>query len=177
MNSSDLTLAGYVSIFSGVLAVPFLLLTSYANLSGLDFLYISVQIVGLLVYFYTTNALINLLDDHDFPDVNGLLWATVYINILAVFLSVFMNPADEIYWLAIIPVVILGLIMVVIGVKLQRCKFKLHGYLNLFAYSWIGTGVMMASVLLIPVAIFATMILYILQGMIFLKESEMRRSF
>lgn len=174
MNSSDLSLAGYASIIAAALSIPLLFFSFYTEFAGLKFASVVLNILNLLLYCYLTKTLINLLTEKEFDEANNLLWASIFINIFAVSMTTFTDSSSS-GWLSIFPILVMGILMILIGIKLQSCDDDLNGHLKTFSYTWIASGFCLVTVLLIPIAVLVMMFMNIIQGMIFLKESDKRR--
>ncbi|MDP3607971.1 MAG: hypothetical protein Q8R74_02715 [Methylophilus sp.] len=174
MHSSDLSLAGYASIIAAALSIPLLFFSFYTEFAGLKVASVVLNILSLILYGYLTITLINLLTEKGFDAANNLLWASILMNVFAVAMTTFTDSSSS-GWLSIFPILIMGILMILIGVKLQNCSDDLNGHLKTFSYTWIGSGFCLVTVFLIPIAVLVMMFMNIIQGMIFLKEADKRR--
>jgi len=181
MNSSELTLAGYAAITQAAILIPSLLISLFPDLMGLNSIKIFFDIFTLVIFVYITLMQINLYEEFDFYEVNKLLWITIVLSVLATFLNFYeashlsVRSGIGLGILAVIIACVYGVVMIVIGIKLQNCKHKLHGLLKYFSYSHIGTGICLATIILIPLSFLVMIALSIIQGMIFFREAELRK--
>lgn len=174
MNSKDLRLVGYACILYVALSIPILILSVYTSAIGQAALSNIIQIANLILFVYITLSLKALLTEFEFEDVNGLLNLTIGINVFGVVFGMIAPDSGVMAFLAIAMLVVLGVLMLIIGIKLQKCQNQLHGLLKTFSLSMMATGICLASVVLLPLAMLAWMVMGIVQGMIFLKEADSR---
>lgn len=175
MNSSDLRLAGYASIISAVLSIPILFYTVYASVTGETFTSNIIELINVFIFAFITMRLIQLLDELNFNSVNTMLTTSVILNIVGYVLALIAPHSESFGIFGIIAMIALGVLMVLIGVNLQKCPNDLHGHLKLFSLTWIISGVCLASIILIPFFILTWVAMNVILGMIFFKEADRRQ--
>ncbi len=175
MNSNDLRLAGYASIISAVLSIPILFYTLYTSVIGQTFISNLIQLINLVIYAFVTSKLIELLTDHDFKLVNSMLTTSVILNVIGFVFGVIAPYSDTFGFLSVVGMIVLGILMVLIGINLQKCPDDLHNLLKIFSLTWIISGVCLASIILIPLFILTWIATNIILGMIFFREADKRQ--
>jgi len=177
MNSSTLRLVGYACILNAALSIPILIFGLYISATGQSIASNIIQIVSLGFFVYITLALKGLLSGYKFEDVNTLLDITIGLNAFAIIMGINSSSSVANSLFSVAGLLSLGIVMLIIGIKLQRCTNDLHGLLKPFSYLMMATGVCLASILLTPFAVLLWMAMGIVQGMIFLKEAEAKNNF
>jgi len=181
MNSSELNLAGYASIVEAAISVPILFLVIFSSATGLENLASFLQIVNLVLFIYTTYMLINFLEEIEFQSVNKLLWFSIFTNLFVTLISLIAPTSssglDSVTIFNLVAMSVYGILMIIIGIKLQSCANNLHGLIKPFTYCWIIGGICLATVVLTPLGIIFAIALGIIQGMIFFREADLRNNY
>jgi hypothetical protein len=184
LTSKTLKIAGWLAMTSAFLALP-LVYISFKLEGRIDLHAVVIQsiiqitgtllTVAILLYL---KRFLNLIYNFRSIDRNIDL-----INIASVVTAVFsiaalyVTPFKE----SIAPIVIAllalqGMVQVQLGYKLLKLPNDLGGILKPFCYAVMATGILLASVFLIPLAILASALSDLMLGTIFLNVSRLQKN-
>lgn len=173
MNQKEMKTAGWVCIVSAVTTFPILII-SFA-VSGGDHSASSILSfisLGLFIYiFHSLRRLLNeeynfhLTDSH----INFLIWINIGVTVIS---AVTTQPDATFAILALIALVALGIVMIIFAITLMKLENQLAGLLKPFCYLCIAQGVCMASVILIPLALLASVAADVVLALIFFRIAD-----
>jgi hypothetical protein len=140
------------------------------DLRGYSFLSKMIQIATVLLFIFVFFRLKRLLLELAFDRVDGYLSAIIAINAFLGVATVFA-PKDHAFLtlLLMAGIVVLGVLYVVVGIKLLNLPAGVPGS-KLFSYSVMATGICAASILLIPLALVASIVMYIALAIMFFSD-------
>lgn len=168
------SLAGWISITKAALELPMAFLIVFSAFYegvGSEVIpnLLSIISTGLMAYMYLSfKELLN--NRFKFYEVNTFIDLMIVGNIILVLISMFSSYLGSI--IAVIAFVPLGIIQAILFIKLLGLKDDLYGLLKPLAYSSIATGILIASILLMPVAYIPSIIAEVILGMIFFKATK-----
>lgn len=181
MTVRSLKFAGWLAMASAFLTLP-LVYFSYLLESRTDvvagFLQASIQISGTCLFvaivLYLRRLLNRVFKFHDADRIiNLLVLSSIVIGVLSMG-TLFVSPLKESLESAVIVMLIVqGMVQVQFGYKLLRLPYDLGGMLKPFCYANMATGIMLASVLLIPLGIVISAISDLMLGTIFFNISRL----
>jgi len=167
--------AGWLAMISAFMSIPLLYL-SYRLEGRLDITALGIQavmqIAGTLLFVALILYLRKLLNAHfGFHDTDRsiglMLKAGVTAGALTV-LSLCFTPMRETAALAVIVILVAqGVVQAQFGWKLLKLPHDLGGMLKPFCYANMATGIMLASVVLLPVGVLVSAIADLMLGTIF----------
>jgi hypothetical protein len=181
MDSKRYNLAGWLAILYAILLVPQILfgLIVEWTASGHPAAETPVMLLnmaGFALVIYVLVMFRHLLNERfDFHEVDVLIWILIWANVLFVALGlVGIIPAieDPLKIIVLALFVPYSIITAVFGFKLLRLKDDLFGLLKPYAYTTMALGILGATILLMPIALFVQIAALIIQGMIFLRAKE-----
>lgn len=170
MNKSDWRRAGWAAVVNAVLTIPLFIFQLVTDLRGYSFLSKMIQITTVLLFIFVFFRLKRLLLELAFDRVDGYLSAIIAINAFLGVATVFA-PKDHTFLtlLLVAGIVVLGVLYVVVGIKLLNLPAGVPGS-KLFSYSVMATGICAASILLIPLALVASIVMYIALAIMFFSD-------
>ena len=175
MSSKTMIFAGWLAMISAFVSIPLVYL-SYRLEGRSDATAVSIQavmqfagtllFVALLLYFRKLLHERFMFHDTD-RSIGLLIKAGVAAGVLTL-LSLYVTPLKETSALAVVVILVAqGIVQVQFGYKLLRLPHDLDGMLKPFCYANMATGIMIASVVLIPVGVLASAIADLMLGTIF----------
>jgi hypothetical protein len=179
-------MAGWASVFAAVITIPQVLFSLlmevlWERTSFMTFIEIVVMFAGLILYIFIFLKLKKLLIQHaDFSDANIYISLIIWINVIVVAISAIslFQPSIEgaISILILVSLFLLGIIYVVFGIILLKCKIDFSGRLKYFSYFNIATGIFLATIILFFLGIITSIIADIILAIIFFTESSNEQS-
>jgi hypothetical protein len=180
MTSGSLKAGGWVAMASAFLALPLAYLTftldgrtnSYTN-EIKTFIQASGTLIFLTIFLY----LKTFLNSHcSFHATDTTIALAVMANMVTgtVALGIYSFPAlkESLTSLLIIIQVVQGLVLIRFGFNLLKLPDNLGGMLNPFCYANIATGILSASVILLPLSMLASAISALMLGTIFFNAAR-----
>jgi hypothetical protein len=189
VQNSRFKLAGFMSLFNGLLTVPmfftaiialskssagiwFFILIPQAAISCVLTIYVFQQFKRLLVERYNIHNISSM--------ISILIFCSIIINVknflTAIFMVIFPDPGVAGVLDSIIGIpcfMLVGLIGIIIGVRLLRINIEPpSGQLRTYSIVLIICSVCFLSVILILIAFLLSMVNSIILGILFLKEAE-----
>jgi hypothetical protein len=183
LDEKSLNLAGSFSIAAAVLSVPLVMVQLISVSPGgqsaafliLQTLF-SVAYVAISVYVLIMfKRLLN--QKASFYDVDRYIDFIIWVNIASAALQIITLPMkgaqETIGTVFLILLVLIGIILVLFGVKLQKCNDDLFGYLKPYSYLTIASGVMIAIYILALFGIIISLICDVILALIFFKSAKL----
>ena len=183
LNSKNLRLAGWLTILSAIVALP---LAAFGLFSGFmadkSTLWIYLEVIfnvaytALFVYiFVMMRRLLN--EKAGFHGADGYITTMIALNVviaaLAALASIFPEAEVVISVAVLVMLVPAGVVAVIFGVKLLKCPDDLFGHLKPFAYLMIVSGVMLATVILVPFSMLTSIAADVVLALIFFKSARL----
>lgn len=178
---SHLRLAGWLSLLSAIITLPFFVLaiiaaTETTRTSGLA-LFSTLSLIfhtGIYCYVYLTFR--DYLHTHfSFTKIDRQITIVVGVSIAAAVLDViafiFSNIKDTISLVTFLLIIPLGIVSMQMGLRLFQLKDTLFGLRNAFSYLLIFVGVSLVSVLLLFLGLFLGIIVDVILGIILLRAA------
>ncbi|MCG8379021.1 MAG: hypothetical protein MI865_06060, partial [Proteobacteria bacterium] len=101
-----------------------------------------------------------------------LIWMNMVVTLLSL-ISIFIPSTESVIGIIILVALVpMGIIQVVFGIKLLKCKADFSSKLKFYAYLNIASGVLLATVILFVFALIASIISDIILAIIFFSEDE-----
>ena len=165
--------AGWFCIVSAVVTFPIFIISfvisgeSHSVSSILSFISL-----GLFIYiFYSLKRLLN--EVFDFHLVDTYIMVMIWVNAGGIVISaIITRPDDSFAILTLIALVALGFITIAFAIALMKLKDRLAGLLKPFCYLCIAQGVCMASIILFPLALLASVASDVLLALIFFRTAD-----
>ena len=179
MISRNLKIAGWLAMASAFLTIPLEYLSSRLEVrtdSEATIIQTIIQIFGTILFLaimvYVKRFLNSLFNFHNTDKNIDLLIIT---GIVAGVLSVavlYVTPLKESIGYAGIGIVIVqGVVQAQFGYKLLKLPYDLGGMLKPFCYANIATGILLATIVLVPFGIVVSALSDLMLGTIFFKIS------
>jgi len=179
-----MVIAGWLAMISAFMSLPMLYL-SYRLEGRVDLIALSIQatmqIAGTLLFVAIILYLRKLLQAHfSFHDTDRsiglMLKAGVTAGVLTV-LSLCITSMRETAALAVIVILVAqGVVQAQFGYKLLKLPHDLGGMLKPFCYANMATGIMLASVVLLPVGVVVSAVADLMLGTIFFNMARQLRA-
>ncbi|MCP4580933.1 MAG: hypothetical protein GY839_04905 [candidate division Zixibacteria bacterium] len=196
MNTNRYTLAGWLAVSQAVIYPLAIAIGFFSGLSQSFCLGLNVSSFGpsqvLYMIFtgisvYTLYMFKKLLNErYSFHGIDIFIIIIIVWNVLmfisssmASSLHVLIWPLPEIglsilsFGLIAYAMVFAGVINIIIAVKLLKQKESLNDLISAFAYITLVAGILELTILLSPIALILQVILYVVLGMVFLREKEL----
>ncbi len=179
MISRNLKIAGWIAMASAFLTIPLEYLSSRLEVrtnSEATILQTIIQIFGTILFLaimmYVKRFLNNLFN---FRNTDKNIDLMIITGIVAGVLSVavlYVTPLKESIGYAGIGIVMVqGVVQAQFGYKLLKLPYDLGGMLKPFCYANIATGILLATIVLIPFGIVVSALSDLMLGTIFFKIS------
>jgi len=178
-DAAHLKLAGWLSITNGILTIPisamsvFLVSQPDSSAKLLNMILGGVSFILFIFVFLSLKGLLNAR--FGFHDTDIFITMLIWLNALSLafpFLELF--PAlDKLA--EVVPLVLtelIGIVLIIFGIRLLRVPDTLHGLLKPFVYTSIATGVCFVSIVLMLVGLLVGIAADIILGVIFLRFAE-----
>lgn len=184
MISRNLKIAGWLAMASAFLTMPLEYLSSSLE-AGTDsetmILQTIIQISGTILFLAIMMYVKRFLNCiFKFSATDRAIDLMIVTGIVAGVLSVagiYLTPLREaIGYAGIVILMVQGVVQAQFGYKLRRFPYDLGGMLKPFCYANIATGVLLASIVLMPFAIVASALSDLMLGTIFFKISACIRA-
>jgi len=181
--SRNLKIAGWLAMASAFLTIPLEYLSSRLEATDPETMVLQtiIQVLGttlflsLMIYI---KRLLNCIFNFHAADRNIDLM--IITGIVAGVLSVaglYLTPLKEsIGYAGIVLLMVQGVVQAQFGFKLLKLPSDLGGMLKLFCYANIATGILLASIFLIPLAVVISALSDLMLGTIFFKISTCVRN-
>jgi len=181
LTSKTLKIAGSLAMASAFLTLPLAYISF--SLEGSGYLYANViqafiQTSGTLIFvtiiLYLKMALNSLVKFHDTDkSINLMVMASIVIGMLTIGIYSFPTLKESLEPVVIATLVVIGIVQMQFGYKLLKLPSDLGGMLKLFCYANLATGVLLATVVLIPLSIPVSAISDLMLGTIFFNMSKL----
>ena len=165
--------AGWVCIVSAVTTFPILIISFVVSGGGRPASSIlSFISLGLFVYiFHSLRRLLN--EEYDFHLVDSYINFLIWVNVGGTVISAVATQPDAAFAiLTLIALVTLGIVTIVFAITLMKLEDQLAGLLKPFCYLCIAQGVCMASIILIPLGLLASVAADVLLALIFFRAAD-----
>jgi hypothetical protein len=180
VTTRKLRLAGFLAMTSAVLSIPLLLLSYhyYENDEPGYALFLTVtQLAGLCLFIYLNSFLKKFLNlrftFHETDNyIDFLITIDVFLTLAgigALFLPTLAVPLEQFSFLLILS---FGVGQLLFGIKLFHVPDSLHGMLKPFCFFTILTGILIATIFLLPLASVTGALADVMLGTIFFKACE-----
>ena len=185
MTSRLLKIAGCLAMLSAFLTLP-LVYVSYKLENKADLTTIIVQTVitlsGAVLFTFIVLYLMKFIHAFfKFHRVDRNLMLLIVANIVVAVLTLvaiyFTQLKESIEYAVLTVVVAQGIVQIQLGYKLLKLPNDLGGMLKPFCYANIATGVLMASIFLIPLGIVASAVSDLMLGTIFLNMGKLVQNY
>lgn len=136
------------------------------------------QLFGTILFIVLTRYMKRLLNEHClFHEVNRQIDLMIMANVGAgvlVLLGLLYTPLkDTLEIAAIVVMVLLGIVQIQFGYRLQKMENNLGGLLKPFCYTNIATGICIASVVLLIVGVVVSAVSDLMLGTIFFNIAKL----
>lgn len=188
MVDSRFKAAAFMSFSLVILGLPMLIINFFAaskqSVALMFFIQIPIAIVLSVFVIYILRQLKRLLvERHHLHNMSNLINLLLIINIyiyasviLILILKIFAQDPDAFgsldAILTIPGIILVGIILLIFGVRLLNVKDLTLDLYRTFAIISIIDGVCKFTIVLLPIAILSTGAFYVILGIMFLKESE-----
>jgi len=175
LNCKSMVIAGWLAMISAFMSIPMLYL-SYRLEGKVELAALSIQaamqIAGTLLFVAIILYLRKFLQAHfSFHDtdrsINLLIKTGVTAGVLTVLSLCIISMRETAAFAVIVILVAQGIVQVQFGYKLLKLPHDLGGMLKPFCYTNMATGIMIASVVMLPVGILLSAIADLMLGTIF----------
>jgi ABC-type uncharacterized transport system permease subunit len=176
-----LKVAGWLAMASAFLTLPLIYL-SFRLESRLDLtataIQTIIQIFGIILFVAIVLYLKRLLNSHfKFHSTDRTIDLMIIANVVTGFLSVatlYFAPFKESIGSVVIAILVIqGIVQIRFGYKLLKLPHDFGGMLKPFCYANMATGILLASIVLIPLGIVVSAISDLMLGTIFLDMSKL----
>jgi hypothetical protein len=182
MTRRELEGAGWASVVSAIVTIPGILiafisaLAEYRRLGAIC----SVASLLLLLWIYGSfRRLLNDLYEYDGADtaINALLGSSILATVLGLLTGLLAGTgvADLVAFLSVGAFVVFGIAYVVFSVKLLRLEAPLFGFAKPLGYAGLAQGITVASVILIPLGVLASIVADVMRAQMFFAAAADRR--
>ena len=183
MTVRTLKLAGLLAMASAFLTFPLVYLTFRLDGridSAAAVIQTIIQLAGTVLFvaivLYLKRLLNSFFSFHSTDrNIELMIMASIVAGVLSVAALYFTSLKESLGSVVIIILVALGLVQVQFGYKLRRLPNNLGGLHKPFCYANMATGILLASVVLIPLSILASAISDLMLGTIFFHMSRLAR--
>jgi len=185
MNNNNYKISGWLALANAVILLPAIglgIFLDYAarTFTGANLIQVLLSILFCSLGVYILWSFRHLLNfRYRFNLIDRLITALIWINIIITVLGLYKYfiPESKVLQLIFgITVMALfygmGVINIVLGVRLLKLNDDMFSLKKPFAYANIISGVCILSIILIPFGLLAAIVVYILQGIIFLRAAE-----
>ncbi len=180
MTSNKLRIAGCLAMTSAILSIPLLLLSDHFNQNdtlGYALFLTFMQIVGLGLFTYLTSFLKRFLNlrfsFHEADNyIDFLITTNIFLcvaGIAGIYLTKLAEPLEQFSLLLIIS---FGVGQLLFGIKLFQLPDSLQGMLKPFCFFTMLTGILIATIFLLPIAAVTGAIADVMLGTIFFQAKE-----
>jgi hypothetical protein len=174
MTTGRLETAGWLAVVSAVLTIPLVLVELSAQAHDLRLLrdLLGLVATGLSIYLYLTLGEL-LQVRFGFHEADTAIRFLVGVVVVLFGLSLLghvatRHPFDSVLgYVSTAAAAALGVGLIVFSFRLRRLQDRLYGYLRPYAYANLALGVCLASVVLLPVGIVASVVADALMALIF----------
>lgn len=179
MTNNGFRRAGYLAMTSAILSIPFLVLSYQLSQREDIFSYAiqaAMQIAGLFLFIYLAAVLKEYLNHlHSFHEVDNYIDFLITTNLIfslatvaGLFIPAYENAIERFCFILI---VVFGVTQVLFGFKLLHAPDTLKGMLKPYSIFLIATGALIATVVLLPVAVITGAISDVMLGTIFFQAT------
>ncbi|MBN2091825.1 hypothetical protein JW964_19575 [candidate division KSB1 bacterium] len=185
MESRQYACAGWLSIANAVLLIPTIGFAIFFDYIARSFPMVNLFQILLSILFCVLGVYILLLfrkllnERYQFYQADNMILTLIWINIIftvsGFFKYLFPGVANAKLITDILGIALfylMGIINIIFGIRILKLKDNLFGLRNPFAYTTIGSGVGIVSLVLMPFGLLAAVAAYIIQGIIFLRAAE-----
>jgi hypothetical protein len=183
LTSKTLKIAGCLTMTSAFIALPLVYISF--RLEGMIDLYAVViqtiiQIAGtfltVAILLYLKRFLNSILTFHSIDrNIDLINIAIVVTGVLSIIILFFTSLKESIGPIVIAILVMQGILQAQLGYRLLKLPNDLGGLLKPYCYINMATGILLASIVLIPLGILASAISDLMLGTIFLNMSRTTR--
>jgi hypothetical protein len=168
----NFSLAGFAAILSAAVLVPLFIFQIYADITGAGVLSKIITLISVALYTYVFLSLKALLHNHEQYDADTVIGLSIGVNIVGSILQVVLPQSGAGTLIAMLFLIGIGILYILLGIKILNTRSNLHGLKNALGITTIVTGVGLASVLLMMVAMVSAMAMDVMLGILFFKEGS-----
>lgn len=180
MTTRNLRLAGSLAMTSAVLSIPLLLLSLhfYQNDSqGYTLFLTLIQLAGLFLFIYLNSFLKRFLNlrfaFHETDNyIDFLITISVFLTLASIGALYLPTLAEPLELFSLLLLVSFGVGQLLFGIKLFNVPDSLQGMLKPFCLFAILTGLLIATIILLPFASLTSAIADVMLGTIFFRACE-----
>ena len=184
MTSRTLKVAGWLAMASASLTLPLLYLSfkleGRIDLKAADIQTI-IQVFGTFLFVAIILYFKKLLNSHfKFHNADRNIELMIAANVVTGVLSIvalYLTPLQESIGSIVIAILVIqGIVQAQFGYKLLKLPNELGGMLKPFCYANMATGILLVTIILIPLGIVVSTISDLMLGTIFLNMSKSARN-
>ncbi|MRR06288.1 MAG: hypothetical protein EG828_05000 [Deltaproteobacteria bacterium] len=180
MTTRNLRLAGFLAMASAVLSIPLLLLSHhfYQNdAQGYTLFLTLIQLVGLFLFIYLNSFLKKFLNlrfaFHETDNyIDFLITITVFLTLASIGALYLPTLAEPLELFSLLLLVSFGVGQLLFGIKLFSVPDSLQGMLKPFCLFAILTGLLIATLILLPLASLTGALADVMLGTIFFRAGR-----
>ena len=180
VTTRNLRLAGSLAMASAVLSIPLLLLSHhfYQNdAQGYTLFLTLIQLAGLFLFIYLNSFLKRFLNlrfaFHETDNyIDFLITITVFLTLASIGALYLPTLAEPLELFSLLLLVSFGVGQLLFGIKLFNVPDSLQGMLKPFCLFAILTGLLIATIILLPLASLTGAIADVMLGTIFFRACE-----
>jgi len=180
VTTRNLRLAGSLAMTSAVLSIPLLLLSFYLyqnDEQGYTLFLTIIQLAGLFLFIYLNSFLKSFLNlrfaFHETDNyIDFLITITIFLTIASIGALYLPTLAEPLELFSLLLLVSFGVGQLLFGIKLFHLPDSLQGMLKPFCLFAILTGLLIASIILLPLASLTGSIADVMLGTIFFRASK-----
>jgi hypothetical protein len=183
VTANNLKIAGSLAMTSAFLTLPLAYL-SYRLEGSADvyadgiqtFIQASGTLLFVTIVLYLKRFLNSLFSFHDTDKNIGLMAiGSIVTGVLAISLYSFPTLKEPLGLALLVLLVLLGIVQVQFGYKLLKLPNDLGGLLRPFCYANMATGILLATVILIPLSIPVSALSDLMLGTLFFNMANVRK--
>ena len=179
-----LELAGWLSMVSAIITIPLAVFQLVTAAGQFRLISTVLSLLGVALFVYLFALLRELLNrEFDFHETDRPISLLIFGNVGLFILGLLddVGPKNDLWdtvtgIVAGVAAVALGILFILFSIRLLRLGRSLFGYLKPFCYTNIGVGVCLASIILFPLSIVASMVADVVLGLIFFAAARQRVS-
>jgi hypothetical protein len=180
VTKKQLDLAGWCSITNALIAIPSLAMSWFLEtVKGIGPMLSQaiLTVVGLGLFLYVIYSFRRLLNGRfKFHDVDIyislMIWGNIVLAVLSLLSLGTANLESFMEILTVAALIVFGILSIMFATRLLRLSGDLYGLLKPFSYTQIVSGICLASVFLLPVAILVGAVADVILGVIFFRAAE-----
>lgn len=180
VTTRNLRLAGSLAMASAVLSIPLLLLSHHfyqSDAQGYTLFLTLIQLAGLFLFIYLNSFLKRFLNlrfaFHETDNyIDFLITITVFLTLASIAALYLPTLAEPLELFSLLLLISFGVGQLLFGIKLFNVPDSLQGMLKPFCLFAILTGLLIATIILLPLASLTGAIADVMLGTIFFRACE-----